>query len=218
VAQAANLSTTAISTGQFITLFGSGLGPQVGLIAQFTDGHYPVELGGTRVLVNGSPAPLLYAQSGQVNALVPAELQAGSTITVSIRYQGVLRGATTLPVSDYVPALFRRWTTREIVANHDDGTPVSASQPAKAGEIIRLYGTGFGGLSTTSVLTTVPVFSIGGGIAEVLFAGEPAEGPAGLMLFRVRVPEQLPGLDPIFVTFAEGVGFIYPPLTLPMGK
>src|ERR1700682_758159 len=57
--------------GELVTLFGDGLGPDTGLRAEATDGALPTELGSTRVIVDGTPAPLLYVSRNQVNAIVP---------------------------------------------------------------------------------------------------------------------------------------------------
>jgi hypothetical protein len=70
-----------ISPGEIVTIFGSRMGPREGVSFQLDEGHVPISLGGTRVLVNGSPIPLLYVSSWQINAILPYTLQVGTVPT-----------------------------------------------------------------------------------------------------------------------------------------
>jgi uncharacterized protein (TIGR03437 family) len=50
------------------------------------------------------------------------------------------------------PALFQRQNTQNILlalATHQDGTPITSSSPARRGETVTLYGTGFGSYDHT---------------------------------------------------------------------
>jgi hypothetical protein len=69
VVNAASLRSGPIARGEIITLIGSSIGPAAPVKNQGSE--IATMLGGTRVLVNGIPAPLLYASSGQINAVVP---------------------------------------------------------------------------------------------------------------------------------------------------
>ncbi len=71
------------------------------------------------------------------------------------------------------PAFFMTSGTQYVVAQHADGTPVGSAAPARAGEEIVLYGTGFGPtnppaasnqLVTTPFALANPVYMTVGGV------------------------------------------------------
>jgi len=88
------------------------------------------------------------------------------------------------------------------VAEHADGSPVDAGNPARAGETLALYGTGFGpylrrppdGFAVPAAPTyplADPVEVIAGeAVIEPLFSGA-APGQVGAVVTRFRVPESL---------------------------
>ena len=62
----------AVTPGKIVVLYGSRIGPANLATAQLgRDGRLATSLGGTQVLFDGTPAPLLYASSGQLAAVVP---------------------------------------------------------------------------------------------------------------------------------------------------
>ena len=61
--------------GEIVTLFGSNLGPQTLAGAELdATGHLANTLAGCQLLVDGTPAPLVYVQANQVSAILPYEL------------------------------------------------------------------------------------------------------------------------------------------------
>jgi uncharacterized protein (TIGR03437 family) len=60
-----------------VTIFGAGIGPTQGVGFQLVNGQVPTSLGGTQVMVNGEPAPLLYSSYGQVNLILPYDYRPG---------------------------------------------------------------------------------------------------------------------------------------------
>ncbi len=86
-----------------------------------------------------------------------------------------------------------------------------ATTPARPGEVISLWGTGFGrtdpaipeGQIVPSPLRLVatPIVTIGGATAEVLFAGLTTPG---LYQFNVRIPEMVPDGDALLRIQVEG--------------
>ena len=68
-----------VSPGAIVTIFGSGMGPSQGVGFQLAKGELPTLLGGTEVLVNGEPAPMLGRFIfGQLNLIVPYSVPVGS--------------------------------------------------------------------------------------------------------------------------------------------
>jgi len=74
------------------------------------------------------------------------------------------------------------------------GEPVTLSDPARAGEYIEIYGTGFGGTVPSGgfdVTTLSPRLTVGGMSATVTFSGIP-QGGVGLYQVNFIVPGGLP--------------------------
>jgi uncharacterized protein (TIGR03437 family) len=68
----ANLQEGPIAPGELVTLWGLRFGPETGTQMQFdSTGKVATELAGVRVFFNEIQAPILYAQSEQINAQVP---------------------------------------------------------------------------------------------------------------------------------------------------
>ena len=136
-----------IAPGEAISLSGFGLGPQQGIPFQVAaDGSLPVELGGVQVLFDGTPAPLLYVQSQQINAFAPFTLAGQSTTTVQVIYQGETIGSLTAPVVPANPGIFRLHpgSSTQAAAINQDGTINGAAHPAAVGSYVTIFGTGFG--------------------------------------------------------------------------
>ena len=104
----------------------------------------------------------------------------------------------TLAVSPVQPALFLMPGSMFAIIRNENGQLNSASQPARMGESITLFGTGQGVTSPPSGTGQMaPVMSahrieevsvmVGGSAAEVVSAGL-APGFAGVFLIQVRIP------------------------------
>jgi hypothetical protein len=102
------------------TLYGSNLGPPTGTSFQLdANGKVPTQTAGTSVSVGGLAAPVLYAQDGQINFIVPQE--------VASEYPGIF----------YTPGV-------GYAVLNQDGTLNAPSNPALRGSSIFLFGTGMG--------------------------------------------------------------------------
>lgn len=147
VVGAASLSTYPISLGEIVAIAGAGLGPQQGVSAQpDAEGRIGTSLGGTRVLVAGVPAPVLYAQYHQVNVAVPFALSTPGAVEVEVEYLGEKLPPLLVGTN---PVGFNIFTTDgsgtgQAAAMNEDGTLNSPSNPARLGSVITLWGTGAG--------------------------------------------------------------------------
>ena len=105
VLNAASYSSGAVSPGEIVTLFGQGIGPTAPATLQLTSdgGSLTTSIGGTQVLFDGNPAPMIYASDQQVTAIVPYAVGASPTTQVQVAYQG--QTSNTLAVSILPPAL-----------------------------------------------------------------------------------------------------------------
>jgi uncharacterized protein (TIGR03437 family) len=194
-----------VSPGQIVTLIGSRIGPEEGVSAEPSGGRYPTSLAGVRVLVNGEPAPLLYVQASQINAIVPYAARPGTSAKIAVEYEGhfvVLENSV-------IPAAYELFTMDtsgrgQAAALNQDGSLNSAANPAAPGSIVVLYGTGAGATTPDSAdgevtpiadpaLLPKPAgqvhVSLNGIPAEVLYAGAAPGIVAGVSQINIRIPD-----------------------------
>ena len=135
----------AISPGEFIGIYGSGLGgaPTAALPP------YPASVAGVSVMIGGLPAPVQFVSPGQLNCLVPYGLT-GSSAAITVTYNGSSSNAVTVPVAATSPGIFSidGSGTNDGAILHADYSVVSTSNPARKGEIITMYLTGLGAVTT----------------------------------------------------------------------
>jgi uncharacterized protein (TIGR03437 family) len=199
---AAFYSNGSVSPGEFVSLTGFGIGPQVGVTYQPDgQGQAPLELSGVRVLFDGQPAPVIYVQSRQINALAPFELVPGSMTTITVEYGGATFGPVTVPVSFGDPGLFRLQpgVSAQAFAVNEDGTINGPSNPASPGSVIALWDTGFGpispacaagGLNPSTAVSLAQGFSVE--FLEqtpVLYAGSAPTLLCGVVQINIQVPD-----------------------------
>src|SRR5580692_4108293 len=111
--------------------------------------NLPVSLDGVSVTINGKPAYVEYISSTQINAIAPDDDTIGQVPVQVTTPQGASYAGTVLK-QKLSPAFFTflSGTTSYVAAVHLDGTLVGpdgpSSRPAVSGEVIEIYGTGFG--------------------------------------------------------------------------
>lgn len=220
VSNAASYSTASLAPGEIVTLFGKDLGPATpALLKDTPGGKVPTTLGGVQVLVNGIPAPIIYASSTQISAVIPYELAPFTSATVLVRYLGQSSNGVLMNVSTTAPGVFTQdasGTGLGAILNQNSTTN-SASNPAARGETVVIYMTGEGQTSPAGVtgkvttvnpappLTPAPValvgVLIGGQPAQIAFQGEAPDMVSGVMQLNVVVPTTIAaGLQPVVVT------------------
>jgi uncharacterized protein (TIGR03437 family) len=132
----------SVAPGSILSIFGVNLTAQTAIAP---DGMVPQTLGGLTVAVGGRLLPLFFVSPGQINAQVPDDLETGDQVmTVSPAGAASVRAPFTV-VRD-APGLFAVTVNGQAmaVAIHEDGSAVTADAPAQPGELLTLYGTGFG--------------------------------------------------------------------------
>jgi uncharacterized protein (TIGR03437 family) len=206
VASSASYAADAVSPGQLVAIFGSNLGGSAPTGLQLDDsGNVAKSLGGTQVLFDGVPAPLVWASASQVNAVVPFGV-ASETTQVQVQYQGQISDSVTVAVARSAPGIFSldgSGVGPGAILN-EDGSVNSVSQPAAAGSAITIFATGAGQFSPAGVdgsivtAATLPVpklpvsVMIGGVEAPVSYAG----GAPGLVEGVLQVNAQVPAGAP----------------------
>ena len=140
-----------LSPGAIVTLFGSRLGPREGIGFQLADGRVPASLGGTQVLVNREPAPILFSSYWQLNVILPDSLPVGTRVKIEVVSNGSAGNELgTLFVPLFIQragiSLFRvdDSASRPAAALNEDGTLNSPRNPARKGSRVVLFGTGGG--------------------------------------------------------------------------
>ena len=172
----------AVAPGSFASIFGSGLASTTRSWSQsdFVNGKLPVQLDGVSVTVDGSPAYISFISPGQINIEVPPDSAMGNVPVVvsnAASNGGAASAAGSVTMQAVAPALF---TTggKYVVATHANGALIGppdlvpgATTPARLGETIVIYGTGFGPtnpdqtglvLQAPASAVTLPMVTIGG--------------------------------------------------------
>jgi uncharacterized protein (TIGR03437 family) len=208
-----------IASGTWISIFGTNLCQSTYLwqASDIVNGALPTTLQGVSVTVNGLPAYVDYVSPTQINALAPDDGTLGP-VPVQVTTAGATSNAVTVQKSLYSPA-FLTFDGTHVAALHADYSPIGApnllpgavTTPANPGEIILLYGVGFGPAdppqpSGQLVTTATPLangvqVTIGGQTASVAFAGLTG---SGLYQFNVTVPNLANG-DAAVVASIGGV-------------
>ena len=207
-----------VSPGQIIAIFGRRLGPAQLAGGQIADGRVTTEIGGVRVLIDGQPAPLLFASSGQLGAIVPYGTSTEGARLLQVEVDGVFSESRQVQIVEANPGVFTLDSSGRgpAAALNQDGSLNTADNPARIGEIVVLWATGEGqtnppgvdGLIANAALPQpdLPVkATIGGLDAEVLYAGAGPGMVAGAMQVNLRVPS---GLTPSGLNLAGAVAVV----------
>ena len=131
-----------VAAGSMISIFGVNLANGN---AVAPDGMLPQTLGGVVARAGDRLLPLIFTSPTQINAQLPDDMQAGEQVmAVSPPAQADVRALFT--VVRNAPGLFPVNLNDQAfaMAVHEDGSPITADSPAKRGELITVYGTGFG--------------------------------------------------------------------------
>ena len=141
-----------VSAGTYISIYGANFAPQGWPAAIWSDyvvnGTLPNTLAGVSVSIGGTPADIYYLNPGQINILTP-NLNPGNT-SVTVTTPAGTSASFPVTVAPVQPAFFG-WPGSQVVATDasyhwlvTNGTFGTTTAPAKPGETIILWGTGFG--------------------------------------------------------------------------
>jgi uncharacterized protein (TIGR03437 family) len=202
-----------LAPATWVEIYGASLAPTTRGWAtrDFSGSNAPTDLDGVGVSIGGRPAFVSYVSPTQVNALLPADVQPGLAQVIVTSPAGssepylavvdAVQPAMLAPPSftingkQYAAALAADMKTFLVPAGALPGVP---TRPAKPGEIIVLYGIGFGpvtpaqpaGTLVSQANTLAGRFELrfGNAPATLLYSGL-APGATGLYQFNVLVPE-----------------------------
>jgi hypothetical protein len=107
VVNSASFVDGPISPGEIVAIGGTAIGPTIpASLTLDQTGKVATTLSGVQVLFSGTPAPLIYVSSTQINAAVPYEIEGLLNPFVQVTYQGRLTNSYPLTPSSTAPALF----------------------------------------------------------------------------------------------------------------
>ncbi len=208
VVNAAGFQNGAIAPGEIVSIFGDRLGPAEGQTQDFNpaSGVLATSLAGTEVLIDGTPAPILYAQANQLNAIVPVGVAGKKTTTLQVTRESASSAVATLSVAQAAPSLFtvRGAGRGQAVIQNADGSLNSVENPAAKGTVVHMIATGLGqstppladgqfAIGDTPLQFAAPASVLIGGVsADVLETRIPAGFFTGLASIEVRVPAKAP--------------------------
>lgn len=222
VVNAASFQAGAVAPGELISIGGAAIGPTapVGLGLD-SNGSVLSSIGGVRVtfLPSNSAAPLIYASSGQINAVVPYEIARSLNPSLVVKFVGQTSNVYPLTLTTTVPALFtlNGSGTGPAAAVNENGSINSLTNPAVKGSTVVFYLTGEGQttppgvtgkvttVSSAPPLTPQPLLPvavlINGQPAPVTWFGEAPGVVSGVMQLNVQIPVGTPsGTVPIEVS------------------
>jgi uncharacterized protein (TIGR03437 family) len=192
-----------IAPGAWITIYGQSLAASTRALQEsdIVNNQIPQQLGGVSVQVNQKAAFMQYVSPSQINIQAPADSSLGS-VQVSVTNAAGTSSPVSTTMQAILPALFT--SNKYVAAVKADGTVVTS---AKSGDVLELYGTGFGPtdpavtpgqlFSGSAPTTNVVTVTIGGLAAAVSYAGLVA---AGLYQINVTVPALPSGDQEVIAT------------------
>lgn len=218
IANAASYTSGSISPGENIVIFGTGIGPATLANLQVVNGFVTTVTGNTRVLFDGTPAPVIYASAKQTSVMVPYGVAGRTSTNVQVEYMGVPSAAISYNVVPTAPGIYslNQAGTGPGATLNQDGTVNGLSNPAAKGSAVAVYMTGEGqtspvgadgvvtpldgsGLKKPQLAVTA---TIGGVPATVLYAGSAPGIISGVMQVNLQIPAGAPsgGAVPLTIT------------------
>ncbi|PWU07730.1 MAG: hypothetical protein C5B51_09295 [Terriglobia bacterium] len=216
----------SVSQGSLVSIFGGPfLASDFRYVAYANDlvsGKWPTSFGCVAVEIGGLRAPVFFVSKGQINAQVPALSASGSVDVVVILNPGAANetrsAAGKAQITAFSPALFMIDAKRIAAINaSNQNNVVGIDGPAKPGDVVTFFGTGFGGSvpamapgefpSGPTPLQTSLTITIGGvtvTAADILYSGLSPAAP-GLCQFNVRIPASVADGDAVVKVRISGL-------------
>jgi uncharacterized protein (TIGR03437 family) len=211
---------TGIAPSTYISIYGANF-TSSGFADDWShsvvNGALPVSLDGISVSIGGHPAYMVAVTPNQINVLTPSLLPGLAPVVVTTPTDVSFPLNTVIqPVQ---PALFL-WPAAQAVATHLDysyavksGTFGAATTPARPGETVILWGTGFGPTNPSvpdGQVVPPAVFPVDnvsvtvGSTAAVVLSASLAPGLAGVYQIAVQLPAGLANGDYPLVAYLNG--------------
>lgn len=220
VINSASFAAGPLAPGTLISIEANGLADTSASAPDDGVDRLPAKLAGVEVVFDGLPLPLLAVSSSQVRTQLPYDTGNTSAASLYLRTEHsdgsvTVTSATAVRLAPASPGLFafngnepRNGMVLHASSSGDvPSTPVTAAQPAKAGETLTFWATGLGAVtdlnyekapamgvpyagSDAQVATRVSA-TVNGRMAQVLSATLP-KGGIGIYEVRLILPADLP--------------------------
>ncbi len=191
-------------------------------------GKFPSELGCIAVEIDGQRVPLTYVQQDQINAQAPGSNKTGPVAVAVIANPGrsnEIRSDSGSATFQAVAPAFFTFDGKSIAAQFAGKSDIVATSsvvpganPAKPGDVVTLYGTGFGvtspaagagsisnGLSALVAPATLTVGGIAVSSTDLSYIGLAPQNISGLYQLNVKLPAALADGDQAVVVTIAGV-------------
>ena len=210
VTNSASYTSTTVSPGGIITIYGLGLGPTNLAIFPGTDPiatSLPSTGAATSVTIDGNAAPILYTSGTQVSCIVPYAVAAkvGTQVNLAVTYNSLTSTTFKVNVVADDPGIFTldsSGTGQGAILNYSsatgDYTVNGTTNAAPKGSTVVIYATGFGQTSPagneihliggTVTPTAVVTLTIDGQPATVQGAQAPIGSVPGVLQINATVP------------------------------
>jgi uncharacterized protein (TIGR03437 family) len=201
-----------LAAGELFSIYGAGIGPSQGVVAEPEGGSIGTSLGGIQLLVEGVPAPLLYVSASQINAVAPFLLDGRSAAHIEIVSAAGSSNEVVLGVRQALPEIFATSTGVAIV--NQDGTLNGQSKPAHIGDIVSMWISGAGQTSPLGVDGAIPTAPGGTPVAPISLQAQTTNN-IGLSNAPGPIPADIiyAGSSPGFVSGVTQVNFQVPQLS-----
>ena len=198
--------------GSWVSIFGANLSPATYAMANsdVVNSYMPTKLQGVSVQIDGIAAYIYYVSAEQINVLVPADTKTGA-VAVTVTSANGTSSAVNVTLQPILPGLFVQGNYA-LAVRVSDSAVIGTGTAVKAGDVLELYGTGFGPTATTVApglvfsgaypATNAVTVTIGGVTAPVSFAG--LVGP-GLYQINITVPTGLTAGDNAILATVGGL-------------
>jgi uncharacterized protein (TIGR03437 family) len=218
---------TGISPGEMLTIYGSNLGPTTvtTLTLDPTNTYVTNTLEGTQVLFTTSAGtyagPMIFTADGQIAVMVPYEIAGASSVTVVVSYLGIQTNPVTFNVVAANPGIFTlnySGVGDAAIIRFSDSSVISKTNPASVGDVLEVYGEGYGLASAstalpdgTLVVSSLPVpaakatLLIDGNAVPASYIGGAGYEINGMMQVNFTVPQLTPGTHQIQVRIGSAI-------------
>ena len=192
--------SASVAAGGLISVYGSLMSPVNIATSQIP---LPTALGQSCLVVNGTPIPLLFVSSGQINAQLPFNMTGSATM--SIHAPAGISNNFNFTSQGAAPSIFMSGaagpeTGLATIFRFDNGQLVTPTNPIHYGDTVVIYLTGMGAISPAvdaglpapmsplSWATQAPTLTLGGSPLTLLYAGLVPGYISGLYQINATVP------------------------------
>ena len=195
-----------IESGSWVMIQGTNLAntTRTWQASDFNGNNLPTALNGVSVTIDSKPAFVEYISPTQINVQAPTDSTVG-VVKVVVTNNGAISAPASAQLQMVAPAFFLYPGTNYAVASRlPDYAPVgNPAAPAKPGDTLVLWGTGFGATNppvaagmvvTGTPAAAVPTVTIGGIVVPVISTILTA-GSVGLYQITIQVPAGAPAGD-----------------------